>query len=67
VHTQQSTLNRTKSVQIPAFRDVKQCKLVEVNGHCEDTCSLITKGAGSSETSLHFYQPTRRHIPEDNT
>jgi hypothetical protein len=44
------------------FRAVAPCSLVEVYRRI----TLITEAASTSETSINFYQTTRRKNPEDN-
>jgi hypothetical protein len=54
--------------------DVALCSVVEVYGRFRGTCCLhhqgdeclMTEAASISETSVNFYQTTRRYNPEDS-
>jgi hypothetical protein len=57
------------------FWDVAPCGLVEgyrrfVGAYClhhqDDEYSLMMEAVSTSETSVNFYQTTRRNIPEDS-
>jgi hypothetical protein len=45
------------------FLDVAPCSLVEV---CRWVIALMMEAASTSETSVNFYQTTRRYKPEDS-
>jgi hypothetical protein len=58
------------------FWDVTPCSLVQVYRRFRGICclhhqgvlliALMMEAAGTSETSVNFYQTTRRNIPEDD-
>jgi hypothetical protein len=47
------------------FQDIVPCSLVEVYHHMGDNAQTM-EAVSTSETSLTFYQTTRRNIPQDN-
>jgi hypothetical protein len=58
-------------VKMAVFRVVAPCSLAEVNRRFRGTCCLHYQGAmmmeaATSETSVNFYQTTRRCNPEGN-
>jgi hypothetical protein len=50
------------------FFDVAPCSLVEVYRRFNGACCLqqMMEAAGTSDTSVNYYQATRRKIPEDS-
>jgi hypothetical protein len=65
-------LGRPRSfLKISVFWDVAPRSLVKVNrrfkgAHCPHIISLMMEAANNSETSLSFYQATRRNSPQHN-
>jgi hypothetical protein len=53
------------SVKMTVFWDVAPCSLVELYRHFRGA-DLMMEAASASETSVNFYQTTRRNIPEDS-
>jgi hypothetical protein len=57
-------------VKTTVFWDVAPCSLVEIFRRFRGACCLHhlgdEKAAGTSETSVDFYQSTRHNIPEDS-
>jgi hypothetical protein len=53
------------SMKMTVFWDVAPCSLVKVFLRFIDACCLIIKAASTSETSVNFYQTTRRNTPEN--
>jgi hypothetical protein len=50
-------------MKMTVFWDVTPCSLVKVYRRFID---LIMEAENTSETSVNFYQTTRRNIPEDS-
>jgi hypothetical protein len=48
------------------FWVVEPCNLVEVHRHFKARFELLMEGASTFETSMNFYQTTRRNQPEDS-
>jgi hypothetical protein len=47
------------------FWDVAPSSLAEIDRHFRGACSLMMAAVSTSETSINFYETTRRNIPED--
>jgi hypothetical protein len=60
----------TAKIKTTVFWDVAPCCLVEIYRRLEvlvaSVISAMMEAASSSETSVNFYQTTRRNIPEDH-
>jgi hypothetical protein len=60
------------SIKMTIFRDVASCSLVVVFRHFRCACcvnhqgALMTDVGSTSETSVNFYQTTRRNNPENS-
>jgi hypothetical protein len=53
------------SMKMTVSWDVASCRLVEVY-RCFMAIALMMEVVSISETSINFYQTTRRNIPEDS-
>jgi hypothetical protein len=54
------------SIKITAFWNVAPCSLVDVYRRSEVLAASIIRAMSTSETSVNFYQTTRRNNPEDS-
>jgi hypothetical protein len=57
------------NLKMTVFRIVAPCSLVEVHRRFRSACCLYHQGddaANTFETSVNFYQATRRNNPEDS-
>jgi hypothetical protein len=59
---------QTVCLKMAAFWVVLPCSLVEVYRRFRDACciALMMEAKSTSETSVNFYQITRRNNPEDS-
>jgi hypothetical protein len=53
-------------MKMAVFWVVEPCSLVEVYRRYRGAIALIMEAASTSETSLNFYQTTRRYNPKDS-
>jgi hypothetical protein len=53
-------------LNMAVFWVVASCNLVEFYQRFRGTCYLMMEAASTSETSVNFYQTTRRYNPEDS-
>jgi hypothetical protein len=61
--TKIETVELPYTTKMTVFLDVTPCSLAEVY---QFQGTLVMEAASTSETSLNFYQSTRRNIPEDS-
>jgi hypothetical protein len=54
-------------MKMTIFWDIAPCNLVEVNRRLRGAViALIKEAVSTSETSVNFYETTRRNYPEDS-